>query len=70
MVLCTPAYASDVASHVTHSAKQVMAAVSDRINLQLLAEAIAELAKRPSFNTVSGRRRIADAVIKAGRYIF
>jgi alkylation response protein AidB-like acyl-CoA dehydrogenase len=66
----TRVYSSDTASRVAHLAKQVVAAVGDRTDTKLLGDVIAEVANRPSFNTVGGRRHIADTLIKAGRYPF
>ena len=66
----TRVFASDTTDRLAHSAKQVVAAVGDKADTQPLVQLIGTIAVRPSFDTVGGRRRIADAIIKAGKYIF
>jgi alkylation response protein AidB-like acyl-CoA dehydrogenase len=64
-------YASDAADRVVHSAKQVVAALAARdVETSGLADIVTGLAARPSVDTITGRRRIADAVIQTGRYPF
>ena len=61
-------YASDASDRMEHSAKQVVAALEiDAVGTGLL-DAVRRLTRHTTFNTVSARRRIADAVIEAGRY--
>jgi hypothetical protein len=56
---------------VVHSAKQVVAALAARdVETSGLADIVTRLAARPSVDTITGRRRIADAVIQTGRYPF
>src|SRR3989442_1132542 len=64
----TRVYASDAADRMEHSARQVVAALADNGEAGSLFEAVRRLASHPTFNTVAARRRIADSVIKAGRY--
>ena len=77
----TRAYASDAADRMEHSAKQIMAALSESSDsrsrdLQAggppggvdLFEEVRQLTRHTTFNTVAARRRIADSVIYAGRY--
>jgi alkylation response protein AidB-like acyl-CoA dehydrogenase len=63
-------YASDVADRVRHSGKQIIAALSAVGDTGVLSEVFPQLAGYPAFNTVAARRRIADVVVKAGRYPF
>jgi alkylation response protein AidB-like acyl-CoA dehydrogenase len=66
----TRVFSSDAAGRLVHSAKQVVAAVGDKADTKSLVQLIGTIAVRPSFNTVGGRRRIADGIIKAGKYPF
>jgi alkylation response protein AidB-like acyl-CoA dehydrogenase len=66
----TRVFASDAAGRLTHSAKQVLATIEDKAETRALAQLIETIAIRPSFDTVRGRRRIADVIIAAGKYIF
>jgi alkylation response protein AidB-like acyl-CoA dehydrogenase len=65
----TRVYASDAADRMEHSAKQIVAALAagDALTAQLL-DGVRRLTRHTTFNTVAARRRIADSVIKAGRY--
>ncbi|MBA3806669.1 MAG: hypothetical protein H0X14_13275, partial [Acidobacteria bacterium] len=64
----TRVYASDAADRMEHSAKQVVAALADASEAADLLDGVRGLTRHPAFNTVAARRRIADSVIKAGRY--
>ena len=64
----TRVYASDAADRMEHSARQVVAALSDGDESESLFAGVRQLAAHTTFNTVAARRRIADSVIKAGRY--
>jgi alkylation response protein AidB-like acyl-CoA dehydrogenase len=61
-------YASDAADRLEHSAKQVAAALSDGGDPAELLESVRRLTRHTPPNTVAARRRIADAVLRAGRY--
>ena len=63
-------YASDAADRLAHSGKQIAAALSARGDGEPLAGLVHEVATRPGIDTIAARRRIADAVIRAGRHIF
>jgi alkylation response protein AidB-like acyl-CoA dehydrogenase len=63
-------YASDAADRLAHSGKQIAAALSARGNGEPLAGLVGEVATRPGIDTIAARRRIADAVIEAGRHLF
>ena len=64
-------YAGDAADRIVHSARQVVAALEARGGDEPgLADLVGRLAARPAVDTISARRRIADAVIAAGRYPF
>src|SRR3989454_1374441 len=64
----TRVYASDAADRMEHSARQVVAALADNGEAGSLFEGVRRLASHATFNTIAARRRIADSVIKAGRY--
>jgi len=66
----TRVYASDAADRMEHSGKQVLAALADAPVAASLRDAIHALASHATHNTVAGRRRIAAALVKAGRYPF
>ncbi|MFL6332592.1 MAG: acyl-CoA dehydrogenase family protein [Pyrinomonadaceae bacterium] len=61
-------YAADAADRMEHSAKQVVAALSDGGDATELLEGVRRLTRHPPPNTVAARRRIADAIVRAGRY--
>ncbi len=62
-------FASDAADRMVHAAKQVARALAGRSSGGA-AELIAAVAAHPGVDTVAARRRIADAVIRAGRHPF
>ncbi len=77
----TRVYTSDAADRMEHSAKQIMAALSESsdsssrgrqvgrpVGVIELFEEVQQLTHYTTFNTVAARRRIADSVINAGRY--
>ncbi|MET0624776.1 MAG: acyl-CoA dehydrogenase family protein [Pyrinomonadaceae bacterium] len=61
-------YASDAADRMAHSARQIVAALADGGDSRALLEGVRALTHHTPPNTVAARRRIADAVLKAGRY--
>ena len=63
----TRVYASDAADRIEHSGRQVEAALRQDDESFLLFEPD-PLAEPFAYNTVAARRRIADSLIKAGRY--
>ena len=63
----THVYASDAADRIEHSARQVEAALRDGDENFLLFEP-EPLAGQIAYGTVAARRRIADSLVKAGRY--
>jgi alkylation response protein AidB-like acyl-CoA dehydrogenase len=64
----TRVYASDAADRMEHSAKQVMAALAEAGDVGSLLDEVQQLTRHTTCNTVVARRRIADSVVKAGRY--
>lgn len=60
-------YASDARDRISHSAKQVAAAVAESEDI---FEKTRELTEFKTFDTIAARRRIADSVAAAGRYYF
>ena len=64
-------YAGEAADRIVHSAKPIVAALAARgIDEPAFADLVGRLAARTGVDTVAARRRIADAVILAGRYPF
>lgn len=63
-------FASDAADRVLYSGKQIIAALSAAEDTVPLQEAASQLSLYPAFNTVAARRRVADVLIKSGRYPF
>ncbi|HEX6184945.1 MAG TPA: acyl-CoA dehydrogenase family protein [Pyrinomonadaceae bacterium] len=61
-------HASDAAGRMEHSARQVAAALADGGDARELLEGVRRLTRHTPPNTVAARRRIADAVVRAGRY--
>ncbi len=64
----TRVYASDAADRLAHSAKQVVAAFAHDDEIASLLDGVNRLTRHTTINTVAARRRIADSIIKAGRY--
>jgi alkylation response protein AidB-like acyl-CoA dehydrogenase len=63
-------FASDAADRMTHAAKQVARALAGAGRNSSTADLVAAVAAHPGVDTVAARRRIADAVIRAGRHPF
>jgi alkylation response protein AidB-like acyl-CoA dehydrogenase len=61
-------YANDAADKVTAAAKQVVAALSARGGDDALACGVQKLVVHAPIDAIAARRRIADAVIDAGKY--
>ena len=64
----TRLYASDAGDRMEHSAKQVIAALENVEDASAPLDSVRRLTRHTTFNTVAARRRIADSIIKAGRY--
>ncbi|HKS26894.1 MAG TPA: acyl-CoA dehydrogenase family protein [Pyrinomonadaceae bacterium] len=64
----TRVYASDAADRIWHSAKQVVSALSEPEEAARLLESVRRLTSHAPFDTVVARRRISDAILRAGRY--
>jgi alkylation response protein AidB-like acyl-CoA dehydrogenase len=63
-------YTSDAADRITSAAKQVVAALSARGANDALACGVQRLVALQPTDTIAARRRIADAVIEAGKHPF
>jgi alkylation response protein AidB-like acyl-CoA dehydrogenase len=63
-------YTSDAADRISAAAKQAMATLAAEGVEPSLAATVHRLASHPPIDTNAARRRIAEAVIHAGRYIF
>jgi len=53
---------------MAHSTRQVANALADGENDNMFSRAMQRFISQPSINMIAAKRRIADAVIKAGRY--
>jgi alkylation response protein AidB-like acyl-CoA dehydrogenase len=61
-------YAHDAADKVAAASRQVVGALQPRGASSALAESVPRTTAQPAFDVIAARRRIADAVIDAGRY--
>ena len=64
----TRVYAADAFDRFQHAAKQAANAMPNDSECGALISDIRSLSDQPPFDAVAARRRIADAVIRAGRY--
>jgi hypothetical protein len=63
-------YASDAADRIGAAARQAAAALTTAGADAEIAAAVQQLAASPPVDTITARRRIADAVIAAGKHPF
>jgi alkylation response protein AidB-like acyl-CoA dehydrogenase len=63
-------FVNDAAQRVEHSARSAFAAMSEGDNLRTLMAVLRRILKNMPVNTVELRRRLADATVDRGRYIF
>jgi alkylation response protein AidB-like acyl-CoA dehydrogenase len=63
-------YAADAADRITHSAKQIAAALGARGRGGSLTDVMRPMAEFAGLDTIAARRRIADAVVTAGKHPF
>jgi hypothetical protein len=63
-------FASDAADRIAHAARQVVRALVGAGRSSAAGESIAAVNGYPGVDTVAARRRIAEAVICAGRHPF
>jgi alkylation response protein AidB-like acyl-CoA dehydrogenase len=63
-------YTNDAADRVAAASKQVVAALMSRVVDTSLAAAAPRLAAYGGIDAIAARRRVANTVIEAGRYIF
>jgi alkylation response protein AidB-like acyl-CoA dehydrogenase len=64
-------HTNDAVDRMTHSGRQVVAALAARrALLPGLADAVSRLATAAGTDTIAARRRVAAAVIAAGKYLF
>jgi len=61
-------YAHDAADKVAAASRQIVEALQPRGASSALAESVPRTTTQPPFDVIAARRRIADAVIDAGRY--
>jgi alkylation response protein AidB-like acyl-CoA dehydrogenase len=61
-------YAHDAADKVAAAARQVVEALAPRGADDALGESVRRLVAAPTFDAITARRRIADAMIVAGKY--
>jgi Acyl-CoA dehydrogenase, C-terminal domain len=64
----TRVYARDAADRVEHWAKQIVAALADTSDCDALFAEVDHFTRFTTFNTVAARRRIADSIVREGRY--
>ncbi len=63
-------FCNDAVERVEAQAKNTLAAVSEGDELRTLLAALRRFTKHTPANTVAARRRVADAMIKANRYVY
>ncbi|HJQ33065.1 MAG TPA: acyl-CoA dehydrogenase family protein [Pyrinomonadaceae bacterium] len=63
-------FCNDAVERVEAEAKNTLAAVTEGDELRTLLAALKRFTKHTPANTVAARRRIADAMVKANRYVF
>jgi alkylation response protein AidB-like acyl-CoA dehydrogenase len=63
-------FCNDAVERVEAEAKNTLAAISDGDELRTLLAALKRFTKHTPTNTVAARRRIADAMIKANKYVY
>jgi alkylation response protein AidB-like acyl-CoA dehydrogenase len=63
-------FCNDAVERVEAEAKNTLAAITEGDELRTLLAALKRFAKHTPTNTVAARRRIADAMIKANRYVY
>jgi alkylation response protein AidB-like acyl-CoA dehydrogenase len=63
-------FCNDAVERVEAEAKNTLAAVTEGDELRTLLAALKRFTKHTPVNTVAARRRIADAMIKANRYVY
>ena len=64
----TRVFANDAIQRVEQRAKTAIAAMSEGDDLRMMMGVLRRYMKFMPVNTVAARRRIADAIIEAGRY--
>ena len=62
-------FVNDAAQRVDAAARNALAAMADGDTLRVLLAALRRLVKVAPINTVTLRRRLADASVARGRYI-
>jgi hypothetical protein len=64
-------YTCDAMDRVAHAGKQIVNALQDRSErIDQLSAALTRIREHAGIDSVGARRRIGDAVIAAGRYVF
>src|SRR5947208_5412148 len=63
-------FCNDAVERVEAEAKNTLAAITEGDELRTLLAALKRFTKHTPTNTVAARRRIADAMIKANRYVY
>ena len=63
-------FCNDAVERVEAEAKNTLAAIGEGDELRTLLAALKRFTKHTPANTVAARRRVADAMIKANRYVF
>jgi alkylation response protein AidB-like acyl-CoA dehydrogenase len=63
-------FCNDAVERVEAEAKNTLAAIAEGDELRTLLAALKRFTKHTPVNTVAARRRVADAMIKANRYVY
>ncbi len=63
-------FCNDAVERVEANAKNTLAAMAEGDELRTLLAALRRFTKNTPANTVAPRRRIADAMVKANKYVY
>src|SRR5215204_2872298 len=63
-------FCNDAVERVEAEARNTLAAITDGDELRTLLAALKRFTRHTPINTVAARRRVADAMIKANKYVY
>jgi hypothetical protein len=66
----TRVFCNDAVGRIEAAAKDTLAAMSEGDELRTLLAALRRFTKHTPINTVAARQRLADAMIRANKYVY
>jgi hypothetical protein len=66
----TRIYACDAAERVALNARHLLATLTERVDVAALPAAFTQLVPPPPINTIAARRKVAETLSQAGRYLW